>query len=156
MVASLKTTNKELADLYESDYSLWVLETVKLLQNRDFQSLDLENLIEEVGDLSRRDQKKLKNLLKRLLEHLLKLKYWESEVVRNQAHWKGEILNFRQQIRDELQDSPSLRPFLKQIFDDCYEDARKIASIRANLALDIFPEDAIASLEQILDEDWLP
>ncbi len=108
MVASLKTTNKELADLYESDYSLWVLETVKQLQNRDSQSLDLENLIEEVGDLSRRDQKKLKSLLRRLLEHLLKLKYWQSEVVRNQARWKGEILNFRQQIRDELQDSPSL------------------------------------------------
>jgi len=154
MVASLKTTSKELINLYESDYSLWVLETVKQLQNRDFQSLDLENLIEEVGDLSRRDKKKLKNLLRRLFEHLLKLKYWGSEIQRNEDHWRGEIFNFRKQIQDELDDSPSLRVYLQQILNKCYQDARKSTSIMTRLQLDIFPEDAIANLEQILDEDW--
>jgi len=154
MVASLKTTSKELINLYESDYSLWVLETVKQLQNRDFQSLDLENLIEEVGDLSRRDKKKLKNLLRRLFEHLLKLKYWEAEIQRNEDHWRGEIFNFRKQIQDELDDSPSLRVYLQQILNKCYQDARKSTSIMTRLPLDIFSEDAIANLEQILDEDW--
>ena len=154
MVASLKTTSKELINLYESDYSLWVLKTVKQLEDRDFQSLDLENLIEEVGDLSRRDQKKLKNLLRRLFEHILKLKYWESEIQRNEDHWRGEIFNFRKQIQDELDDSPSLRVYLQQILNKCYQDARKSTSIMTRLPLDIFPEDAIASLEQILDEDW--
>ena len=41
-------------------------------------SLDLENLIEEVSDLSRREKKKLKNLLIKLFEHLLKLTYWRA------------------------------------------------------------------------------
>jgi len=154
MVASLKTTSKELINLYESDYSLWVLKTVKQLEDRDFQSLDLENLIEEVGDLSRRDQKKLKNLLRRLFEHILKLKYWESEIQRNEDHWRGEIFNFRKQIQDELDDSPSLRVYLQQILNKCYQDARKFTSIMTRLPLDIFSEDAIANLEQILDEDW--
>ena len=52
MVAELKSIAKP---LYESDYLLWVQETAKHLQNRDFQALDLENLIEEVLSLSRRD-----------------------------------------------------------------------------------------------------
>ena len=56
MLAELKSTTK---NLYESDYALWVQETAKQLKNRDFQALDLENLIEEVLSLSRHDQKKL-------------------------------------------------------------------------------------------------
>jgi hypothetical protein len=79
MIAKIKSTSKT---LYEADYSLWVQETVRQLQNRDFDALDLENLIEEVLDLSRRDRQKVKSLLKRLFEHLLKLKYWQSELDR--------------------------------------------------------------------------
>lgn len=78
--------------------------------------------------------------MKRLFEHLLKLKYWQSELVRNEAHWKSEVLNFRQQIRDELKDSPSLKPYLRQIFDECYQDARQLVAIASNLPLSIFPE----------------
>ena len=53
--------------LYDADYNLRVLETVKQLESKDFESVDWENLIEEVSDLSR------------LIEHLLKIKYWQSE-----------------------------------------------------------------------------
>ncbi|MFM7441873.1 MAG: DUF29 domain-containing protein, partial [Snowella sp.] len=92
MVLELKTTSKK---LYDTDYHLWVMETVNYLENKDFDAIDLENLIEEVWDLSRREKKKLKSLLRNLLEHLLKLKYWEFEIIQNQGHWKGEIRTFR-------------------------------------------------------------
>ncbi len=39
---------QEQKSLYDSDYNLWVLETVKKLENRDLNSLDWENLIQEV------------------------------------------------------------------------------------------------------------
>ena len=73
MVSKLKQLTK---NLYDTDYNLWVEETVKKLQAKDFDALDLENLIEEVSDLSRREKRKLKNLLIKLFEHLLKLTYW--------------------------------------------------------------------------------
>ena len=152
MIAEMKSTTKT---LYESDYSLWVQETARQLQNRDFDALDLENLIEEVLDLSRRGKLKVKSLLKRLFEHLLKLKYWQSEMDRNQAHWKSEVLNFRQQIRDELKDSPSLKPYLRQILDESYQDARQLVAIASNLPISIFPETPIADFDQVLDKDWL-
>ena len=98
--------------LYEQDYNQWVELTVRQLQARNFASVDWENLIEEVADLSRRERSKLKSLLTRLWEHLLKLSYWESEREYNQAHWKGEIRNFRKQIKDLLENSPSLKPYL--------------------------------------------
>lgn len=153
MVTQLKTQSKS---LYETDYNLWVLGTVEILKNRDFNSLDLENLIEEVLDLSRRDKQKLESLLMRLIEHLLKLGYWESERQRNQGHWKGEIRNFRKQIKKQLKVSPSLKPYLREIFEECYQDSREIVSDKSQLPLNTFPEKPIAPLKQILDEDWLP
>jgi hypothetical protein len=155
MVAELPKTNTSLC-LYEMDYNLWVLETVAKLKSRDLDNLDWENLIEEVNDLSRRDKKKLKSLLRLLFEHLLKLRYWQSQVKRNEGHWRGEIRNFRKQIKDELQDSPSLKNYVNEILNECYQDSRQIVSDKTQFRLDTFPEAPIATLEQVLDEDWLP
>ncbi len=143
-------------NLYDTDYNLWVLETVKKLENHDFNLVDWENLIEEVLDLSKKEKRKLQSLLKKLIEHLLKLTYWESELERNRNHWKREIRNFRQQIQEELIDSPSLKVYVMEIFDDCYQKGKKLASDASGLPLNTFPEKTIAPLEQILDENWLP
>jgi len=153
MVAKLRKTNKS---LYETDYNLWVLETVQKLQSQDLDALDWKNLIEEVLSLSRQDKHKLASLLTRLFEHLLKLVYWYSEKERNQNYWKREIRNFRLQIDRLLSDSPSLKPYLSEIFDKCYKDGIGLASDSSGLSLEDFPERPIANLEQILDEDWFP
>lgn len=153
MLLELKQKSKS---LYDTDYNLWVLETVVKLEKRDFNSIDWENLIEEVLSLSKSDKRKLESLLVKLIEHLLKLGYWESEKDRNRKYWKGEIINFRKQIKRLLRDSPSLKPYLTGVFNQCYQDGREIASQRSELPLNTFPEKAIASLEQILDENWLP
>jgi hypothetical protein len=153
MSAELKQNTKA---LYDRDYHLWILETVRSLQQRDMESLDWENLIEEVADLGRRDKKRLKSLLRNLVEHVLKLAYWQVERERNCAHWKAEITNFRKQILDELEDSPSLKRYLEDIYQDCYQDGREIAALRSQSPLSIFPEKPLVSLHQILDETWFP
>jgi hypothetical protein len=153
MVAELQKTNKT---LYETDYNLWVLETVQKLQSRKLDDLDWENLIEEVLGLSRSDKRKLESLLMRLIEHLLKLGYWEKERDKNKGHWEREIANFRKQIKKELRDSPSLNRYLMEIYEESYRDGRDLACKRSQLPLSTFPEEAIANLDQILDEDWLP
>ncbi|PSO49224.1 MAG: DUF29 domain-containing protein [Cyanobacteria bacterium SW_9_44_58] len=152
----LTESQQKQKQLYETDYHLWVLETVKQLQNQNLDSLDWENLIEEVLDLSKREKRKLQSLLKRLLEHLLKLKYWDNEIQTNQRHWRGEIANFRQQIKYQLEDSPSLKSYLMEIFLQSYQDARIIASEKSGLPLSTFPVEPIAPLDQVLDENWLP
>ncbi|WP_017293788.1 DUF29 domain-containing protein [Geminocystis herdmanii] len=147
---------KNQTNLYDTDYNLWILETVKKLENKDFNSVDWDNLIEEVLDLSKRDKRKLESLLIKLIEHLLILGYWQSEKERNKGHWEREILNFQQQIIRELEDSPSLKNHLKNKFLDCYQKGCKLASKHSQLPLNTFPENPIAPLEQILDENWLP
>jgi hypothetical protein len=87
---------------------------------------NLENLIEEVATLGRSEKHVLESLLVRLFEHLLKLSYWESERDYNGKHWKAEIRIFRQKLRRQLKDSPSLKPYLVSIFEDCYQAGCKM------------------------------
>ena len=140
--------------LYDTDYHLWVLETVQKLQDKNFNDIDWESLMEEVIDLSHRQKRKLESLLVRLFEHLLKLKYWKSEIERNRGHWEAEIINFRKQIKKELRNSPSLKNYLLEILPESYQDGREIAARRSQLPLNIFPEVVTSSIDQILDEDW--
>ncbi|HEY9693439.1 MAG TPA: DUF29 domain-containing protein [Oculatellaceae cyanobacterium] len=149
---SQPTTQK----LYDQDYYLWIKTTINQLRTGQFSVVDLDNLIEELESMERSQKRAIKNLLIRLFEHLLKLKYWETERERNQGHLQGEIRTFRRQIQDELEDSPSLKPYILEIFDECYEKARLEASDRTQLPLDTFPVTPIGSLAQILDDNWLP
>ena len=139
---------------YEADYYHWITATVQKLKKQEWEAIDWENLIEEVEDLGRRQKRKLESLLTRLLEHLLKLKYWHSESDRNANPWKTEILTFRKQIAKELQDSPSLRPYLNSMVPELYGDAQELVATRSNLPLATFPATIEASLEEILDPQW--
>jgi len=143
-------------DLYETDYHLWLVETAYLLETRQLRNLDIEHLLEEVLDLGRRDKRKIESLLTRLWEHLLKLRYWEAQRSLNQAHWRGEITNFRVQLQRELKISPSLKRYLESIFEDCYQDAIQIVAQKAELSLDVFAQKPIADLELVLDLHWFP
>jgi hypothetical protein len=139
------------AAAYDTDYALWLQATRDKLARRDFASVDLTHLLEEIDDLSRREKRKLKNLLRQLLAHLLKLEYWAEEAPRRGNHWRAEVASFRQQIRDELDDSPSLRAYLNDIYETCYTDARDIAAARSQQPLSVFPERPPMQLEQMLN-----
>jgi len=152
MVTSTQPTTQP---LYDQDYYLWIRTTINQLRTGQFSAVDLENLLEELETMGKSEKRAIESLLTKLLVHLLKLKCWDSERERNQGHWLGEIRTFRKQIKNCLKDSPSLKPYILEIFNECYQDARLEASDRSQLPLDIFPLIPIGSLEQILD-DWLP
>jgi hypothetical protein len=137
---------------YEVDYARWLQDTRNKLAQGDFAAIDVAHLLEEIDDLSRREKRKLKQLLRQLLVHLLKLEYWTDEAPRNGNHWRAEIISVRKQIRDELDDSPSLRPYLNDLFETCYADARDIAAARSQLPLSAFPERPAMTLDQVLNE----
>ncbi|HYX16250.1 MAG TPA: DUF29 domain-containing protein [Nostoc sp.] len=142
--------------LYDQDYYLWLRTTINQLRAGQFSAVDLDNLLEELETMGRSQKRAIESLLIKLLQHLLKLQYWDEERERNQGHWKGEIRTFRREIKKTLKDSPSLKPYILEIFDECYQDARKEASDRSQLPIDTFPVAILGSLEQILDENWFP
>lgn len=146
----------KLEALYNTDYHCWLAQTVAQLKAHDFDNLDLENLIEEIESLGKSDRRALLSYLLRLCEHLLKLKYWESERETCFRGWILEINNFRSEIELILQDSPSLQPFISDAFLASYEKARKNMLKAIDLPSGSIPQSPEFTLEQALDEDWLP
>jgi Domain of unknown function DUF29 len=139
--------------LYDRDFQLWIETTVQQLRDKDFDSIDWENLIEEIEDMGKNNQNAIKSLLTQLLAHLFKIAYWDSEKAYNLNKWRSEIRNFRLQIIDILEDSPSLKALYLQTFDSCYGKARKIVS---DLIGRPIPPEKIVTPEEALDEDWFP
>jgi len=144
------------ASLYDADYQRWLEQTVIQLKAKNFSNLDLEHLIEEIESLGKSEKRAISNYLIRLCEHLLKLQYWQSE--RNQCFrgWDLEITNFRLQIQAILQDSPSLKNYLRENFLSAYSNARKLFLKASRLDARGIPQKPEFTLEQALDEDWLP
>jgi Domain of unknown function DUF29 len=144
------------ASLYDIDFQCWLDQTAAQLRAHDFHSLDLENLIEEIESLGRSEKHAMGSYLMRLCEHLLKVKYWESERGRCLRGWKCEVLNFRVQIQEMLETSPSLKPFLQDSFVKQYKNGRKLFLNASELDSRLIPEEPEFTLEQALNEDWLP
>jgi Domain of unknown function DUF29 len=142
--------------LYDIDYQLWLEQTIAHLKVQDFSQIDLENLIEEIESLGRSEKHAISSYLMRLCEYLLKIKYWESEREMCLRGWKREVINFRLQIQEELEDSPSLRSFLQDAFAKQYKNGRKLFLNASELDAKLIPETPDFTLEQALDEDWLP
>ncbi len=142
----LKMMNITIPNLYDSDYQLWLESTINQLRQGDFQAVDWPNLLEELADLGKSERRALESLLTRLLEHLLKLTYWQYQRDYNQAGWKKEIRNFRIQIKKILKDSPSLKSYLREILQECYLDARNLLIDETELDASIrYPLDTQAS-----------
>lgn len=124
--------------LYDRDYYLWLNRTAEQLKNGSFKELDLANLIEEITSLGRKERAELRNRLKILFEHLLKLNYWEREVKWNRRGWILTIEEQKLQIKRLILDSPSLKSQLTILGQEAYEDALKITKLKTEL--DNLPE----------------
>jgi hypothetical protein len=111
---------------YDRDYFEWSQEQSRLLKERKFDLLDVENLAEEIESLGKSDRHKLESLLFRLLEHLLKRRYVGiQECYRG---WDIEIRNFSREIKKLLKDSPSFNNYIREIAPKCYQDAIRSVS----------------------------
>ena len=136
---------------YEQDYYQWTQAMVKALRERDYVSLDWDNLIDEIDDMGKSQKRAIESLLMRLTEHLLKLKYWEAEKTRNAKHWRSEVVNFRILLDKRLKDSPSLKANLEEIYEDIFPGCKRSVGQLFDL-----PEEAELNLVQVLDENWFP
>jgi hypothetical protein len=107
--------------LYDDDFALWVEATVEQLKSGNFSELDLENLIEEVESLTKRDKITLESRLITLFEHALKRRYVAlPECYRG---WELTLNRTQQKLNQILNDSPSLKKYLQEIVLSCYQKA---------------------------------
>jgi len=143
----------DLATLYDRDYYLWLATTSKLLRQGNLQGLDITNLAEEIEDMGRSEKRAIESNLRVLLMHLLKYKYQPGK---RSSSWKSTIREHRKRLQKAFRDSPSLRRYVEDVFDESYQDARELAADETEMEIDRFPETSPFSLEKTLDPNYLP
>lgn len=140
--------------LYEEDFALWLEQQARLLREGRFDSLDIDNLLEEVEAIAKRDKREVRSRLEVLLLHLFKYQYQTEERSRS---WRDTIREQRRQLGLVFEDSPSLlKVYAPSVVNESYKAARRDAHDETGLPLVTFPETCLYTLEQILDEDFLP
>ncbi|BAZ81903.1 MAG: DUF29 domain-containing protein [Sphaerospermopsis kisseleviana] len=150
---AIQPTNLASSNLYNEDFYLWIETTAKQLKNGNFAEIDLENLIEEIESMGRSEKRALKSNLLILLMHLLKYKYQPDK---RSNSWLSTIFEHRRRLKEELTESPSLKKYFSEVFSECYQDARKLASLETGLSVDTFPVDCPFTTDEILNQDYLP
>ncbi len=152
-MARAKALAGESQTLYERDFCRWLEQQAALLREGRFGELDLANLIEEIEAMARSDKKAVKNNLVVLLTHLLKHQFQPTQ---RSSGWHGSIVEHRQRLQDDFEESPSLRPHAAAVFARAYTDARERASAETGLPLRTFPTSTPYTLDQTLDPNFLP
>ncbi len=135
--------------IYDRDFNLWVEKMAIALKNRDLKAMDWNNLLEEIEDIGKSEKRSLESYLERLVEHILKLKYWETEKERNYKHWQVEVVNFRNRIFRLLDRSPSLKNYMQNIYPKIFNDAVSAQQLEFTI-----PQDNFIELKQILKKDY--
>jgi Domain of unknown function DUF29 len=105
---------------YEIDFAAWAVETAEALREGRFGDLDRKNLAEEIEGMARAERKAVRSQLQRLMMHLLKQRL---QPERRSKSWEASMVNAREEILDDFEDSPSLKAHLEQSLDRVYRRA---------------------------------
>ncbi len=139
--------------IYERDFYAWTHEQTTRLRTRDFDRLDIDNLIEEIETMGRSERRQLTSRLEVLLIHLLK---WQFQPALRGRSWQLTVVEQRRRIEKLLQANPSLRPQLPDLLAEAYNDATFGAMRESGLPQETFPAVCPYTLENALNMAWLP
>ncbi|NJM27566.1 MAG: DUF29 domain-containing protein [Pseudanabaena sp. RU_4_16] len=121
-----KTSPRPSSVLYEQDYYLWIKNTAQLLQQDRLSEIDIANLIEEIEDIGKSEKRSVESNLEIVLMHLLKYKYQRSKISNS---WLLTIFEHRKRLHRIFKDSPSLKVYVREIFNESYLAVSKSLSI---------------------------
>lgn len=138
---------------YETDFFAWTNTQAELLRAKRFDQLDLENLIEELEGMARKERRELRHRIEQLIMHLLKC---TAQPERISGSWLGTIREQRYRIAELMQEMPSLKPLLDQYTTLCYSNAVARAADETGLPKSVFPPTMPFTKNQLYDPDYLP
>jgi hypothetical protein len=149
-------TRPKAGNVYAEDFYVWTEVQAGLLRKRQFEALDLENLIEEVEGLGDAKKSAVLNNASVIIEHLLKLQHSPAQDPRR--GWIESLLEHRTRLELEL--TPRLRQLLDEELPHVYaltrrSTERKLRLYGEDAAADVLPPTCPYTLDQIAG-DWWP
>jgi hypothetical protein len=138
---------------YDDDLVQWIDAQIHLLLENRFSELDIENLVEELDGMKKQYANELDSRLTVLIMHLLKCQY---QKIHPPGKWHSTLVEQRRRIAFLLKDAPSMRNSVQPFALDCYPSARRRATMETHLDASTFPAQLPYSVEQILDDNFIP
>lgn len=122
---------------YELDAYGWAMAQARLIRERRFDQLDIENIAEEIEDVARSEQRAAESALRLIMLHILK---WQYQPERRSRSWAGTIKIQRLHYGRQLRRNPGMKPQSEEMRAEAYELARVEAETETGLPLATFPE----------------
>jgi hypothetical protein len=102
------------SDLYDRDALLWSEQQAEALRRRSANSLDWDNLAEEIGDVGLSLLRAVRSHLRLALLHDLKAEAWPQS--RDVDHWRAEARGHRDDARDAYAPSMAQRIDIEELY----------------------------------------
>jgi hypothetical protein len=138
---------------YEADFHAWSKDQAARLRELRPNSIDWENIAEEIETLGRSEKREIESRLGVLLDHLLK---WWLQPERRKPGWRATVIEQRRQLGRALAGSPSLAAYPLVVLAEEYEVARLNAADETGLPEEAFPETCPFTIEEVLDPSFWP
>ena len=137
---------------HDQDICAWSFHNAQLLRHGRWAELDRANIAEELESIGRSIRRELGRCLRDLLALLLE---WHYQPQRRGTDLHLAIRSQRTEIRELLEESPSLQAELHKQLTMQYPEARELAALQADVPLAGFPETCPFCPDQaILNADW--
>ena len=143
------------ASLYKTDFYAWSQKQAELLREEEWESLDWQQIAEEIESLGRNDRREVKSRLGVLIMHLLKLTYQRRPSFLTRS-WRNTIAEQRNRLDEALAESPTLRAQINELIAEAYPYAVKDAVRETGLPRTTFPDACPYRIEQLLNEAYWP
>ncbi len=145
---------------YEKDFYGWTIASANLLRNRKFDELDINNLVEEIESMGRSEKRGLVSHLAVLIAHLLKWQYQPGFRTRSDGtinrSWQLTIKNQRSDVRELLDENPSLEPKILELIKRSYSKALIKVEEETGLHIESFPPECPYTPEECLNDEFYP
>jgi len=135
---------------YESDLVGWMGEQIALLKRGEVDKMDMENFLEEVEGVVRTEKRCMRSHFIVLIAHFLKWHYQPSYRCRS---WSSSIRNARWEILGVLEDSPSMKRQMQEVFDGSWTRARALALEESGLPEGDIPRYCPWTLHYVMNKE---
>ena len=165
---SMETRAQNPKELYEKDFYLWVQENLRLLEEKKYDLVDWENLLEEIRDLGEWYVDRAIDLMADILKNLYR---WENFREDTGSKWVKSINNARNELDLILMRQPSVKAKAQenvqtawelavQSLIDWFEEPKNHQKAKSCFGRfptqEDFPKECPYSFQQILEyEPWV-
>ena len=142
-----------LATLHDRDFYAWTLQQADLLKQRRLAEVDIDSIVEELECMGASERRELINRLAVLMAYLLR---WRFQPELRGNSWRNTIDVQRFDIKELLEDNPSLAAGLNERMEKAYRKSVMLAVRETGLSKMAFPVACPFSTEQLLSEEFWP